>query len=191
MLYCGHDMPGRYSISTGKAQPLTKQGEQDMHQTVLQCTRRHLAHATCTMAIITAASMLPATVQAAETPAQLAEVTQAVESLRVAMESGNEKTLNAMVEDHLTYGHSRGKVQNKAEFIKSISGPAAPSKIYSLKLSGQTVDIVDNVALVRHVYDSENAGADGKPAKAHILNLQIWKKEASGWKLLARQACPL
>jgi ketosteroid isomerase-like protein len=118
-------------------------------------------------------------------------VANAVEALRGAMVSGNEKELNALVDDHLTYGHSHGKLQNKAEFVKSLVGPKAPGKFNWIKLSNQTIDIVGKIALVRHTFDAQNEGPDGKITKAHILVLQVWTKEKGGWKLLARQACPL
>jgi hypothetical protein len=120
-----------------------------------------------------------------------APVATAVEALRVAMVSGNEKEMNALVDDHLTYGHSHGLLQDKTAFVKNLVGPNAPGKFNWIKLSKQTIDMVGKVALVRHVFDAENVLPDGKITKAHILVLQVWMQEKGGWKLLARQACPL
>lgn len=126
--------------------------------------------------------------QAAEPSAAVAT---AVESLRVAMVAGDEKTMNALTDDHLTYGHSHGNLQNKAEFVKALVGPKAPGKFNWIKTSKQTIDVVGKNALVRHTFDAETVAPDGKIGKAHILVLQVWTKEKRGWKLLARQACPL
>jgi ketosteroid isomerase-like protein len=120
-----------------------------------------------------------------------ADVASAVEALRVAMIAGDEAKLNAMTDDHLSYGHSHGLVQTKPVFVKYLVGPKAPGKFLSIKLSDQTVDVVGDVALVRHVFDGQNELPDGKITTAHILVLQVWKNEAGVWKLLARQACPL
>jgi hypothetical protein len=128
--------------------------------------------------------------QAAENSAATA-VANSVEALRASMVAGNEKELNALTNDHLTYGHSHGMLQNKTEFVKFLIGPNAPGKFNFIKLSNQTVDIVGNVALVRHVMDAENVDPAGKISKAHILVLQTWTKEKGKWMLLARQACPL
>jgi hypothetical protein len=119
--------------------------------------------------------------------AKTAPVATAVE----AMVSGNEKEMNALVDDHLTYGHSHGLLQDKTAFVKNLVGPNAPGKFNWIKLSKQTIDMVGKVALVRHVFDAENVLPDGKITKAHILVLQVWMQEKGGWKLLARQACPL
>jgi ketosteroid isomerase-like protein len=136
-------------------------------------------------------STLVTPLQAAEPSGEGAKVAAAVEALRVAMVAGNEKELNALVDDHLTYGHSHGMLQDKAAFVKYLVGPNAPGKFKWIKISNQTIDVVGNVALVRHNFDGENILPDGKITKAHILLLQVWKKQKGNWKLLARQACPL
>jgi ketosteroid isomerase-like protein len=137
------------------------------------------------------ASTLVSPLQAAETSGAATAVATAVEALRAAMVSGDEKALNALTDDHLTYGHSHGKIQNKAEFVKALVGPKAPGKFNWIKLSNQTIDVVGKNALVRHTFDAQNEEPDGKISKAHILVLQVWTKEKGSWKLLARQACPL
>ena len=116
-------------------------------------------------------------------------VATAVEALRAAMVSGDEKALNALTDDHLTYGHSHGKIQNKAEFVKFLVGPKAPGKFNWIKISNQTIDVVGKNALVRHTFDAQNEEPDGKITKAHIVLLQVWTKDKGSWKLLARQAC--
>ena len=134
------------------------------------------------------ATTLVMPVQAAETSGANASVAAAVEALRVAMVAGNEKDMNALVDDHLTYGHSHGLLQNKTEFVKNLVGPKAPGKFNWIKLSDQNVEVVGKLALVRHIFDCENELPDGKITKAHIGVLQVWKKEKGNWKLLARQA---
>jgi len=141
--------------------------------------------------LIASAFVFVSPLQAAEPSGAAAAVATAGEALRTAMVSGDEKTLNALTDDHLTYGHSHGKLQNKAEFVKALVGPKAPGKFNWIKLSNQTVDIVGKIALVRHTFDAQTEEPDGKIGKAHILVLQVWTKEKGSWKLLARQACPL
>ena len=141
--------------------------------------------------LICAVLLVSLPLQAAETSPAATAVASNVEALRVAMVAGNEKDLNALTDDHLTYGHSHGMVQDKAAFVKYLLGPKAPGKFKWIKISDQTIDVVGNVALVRHKFDAENELPDGKITKAHILVLQVWKKQKGNWKLLARQACPL
>ena len=128
--------------------------------------------------------------QAAEPSGAAAAVATAVEALRTAMVSGNEKELNALVNDHLTYGHSHGMLQNKATFVKFLVGPKAPGKFNWIKITNQTIDVVNShIAWVRHTFDAQNEEPSGKITKAHIILLQVWMKEKGNWKLLARQAC--
>src|SRR5208337_3230650 len=96
------------------------------------------------------ASTLVSPLQAAETSGAATAVATAVEALRAAMVSGDEKALNALTDDHLTYGHSHGMLQDKAAFVKFLVGPKAPGKFKWIKISDQTVTIVGKNALVRH-----------------------------------------
>ena len=128
--------------------------------------------------------------QAAEPTGAAAQVATAVEALRAAMVAGDEKQLNALTDDHLTYGHSHGMLQNKTEFVKFLVGPKAPGKFNWIKISNQTIEMVNShIAWVRHTFDAQNEEPSGKITKAHIILLQVWMKEKGSWKLLVRQAC--
>ncbi|CAH2604076.1 Nuclear transport factor 2 family protein [Rhodovastum atsumiense] len=130
-------------------------------------------------------------VAAIATPARAAEsdtVAAAVEALRSAMVSGNGPALAALVADDLTYGHSNGRLQDKADFLKELDGTNA---FKSIDLSKQTVFVDGDVAVVRHVFDAVNNLPGGKTSTAHITVLQVWKKYGANWKLLARQSGPL
>jgi hypothetical protein len=122
---------------------------------------------------------------------QAAAVEKAVEALRAAMVAGDEKQLKALTFDELTYGHSHGMLQNKDQYVAFLVGPKAPGKFQSIALSNQTINVVGKNALVRHVFDGVNINPDGTTSTSHILVLQVWSKAPAGWKLLARQACPL
>lgn len=125
------------------------------------------------------------------TPALAADpesVAAVVEQLRAAMVSGDGKVLASLVADGLTYGHSNGRLEDKALFLAALDGKNA---FKSVDLSKQTVAIDGNVAVVRHVFDAVNNLPDGKTSTAHIAVLQVWKTYDGAWKLLARQAAPL
>ena len=114
-----------------------------------------------------------------------AAVAQASEALRKAI-FGMEKTqLEALCADQLSYGHSDGRVQNKAEFIEGVMTRKAV--ITALTFSDHTIAIVGNDAIARHTWTSESE-TDGKLTSTKIGVLQVWQKDAGGWKLLARQA---
>jgi ketosteroid isomerase-like protein len=133
---------------------------------------------------VLAAVAIAATARAVGTDA----VPAAVEALRVAMVSGDGRALAALVADDLTYGHSNGRLETKGQFLASLDGKNA---FKSIELTKQTVTVDGDVAVVRHVFDGVNNLPDGKTSTAHIAVLQVWKKYANTWKLLARQAAPL
>jgi hypothetical protein len=114
-----------------------------------------------------------------------AAVAQAVEALRKAI-LGQEKTqLEALCADQLSYGHSDGRVENKAQFINGVMTRKAVVK--SITLSDHTIAVVANDAIARHTWVSESE-TDGKPTSTKIGVLQVWQKQGGNWKLLARQA---
>lgn len=114
-----------------------------------------------------------------------AAVAQAVEALRKAI-LGQEKTqLEALCAEQLSYGHSDGRVENKAQFINGVMTRKAIVK--SLTLSDHTNAIVGNDAIARHTWMSESE-TDGKPTSTKIGVLQVWQKQDGNWKLLARQS---
>jgi Domain of unknown function (DUF4440) len=85
----------------------------------------------------------------------------------------------------LSYGHSDGRVQNKAEFIEGVMTRKALVK--SLTLSDHTIAVVGTDAIARHTWTSESE-MDGKLTTTKIGVLQVWQKQSGTWKLLARQS---
>ena len=113
-------------------------------------------------------------------------VSAAVESLRKAMVGADKSALEKLAAPELSYGHSSGRLENKAEFIEALaSGKAGFSAI---DLSDQTVNIVDKIALVRHVFLGTRR-KEGDKMKLAILT--VWLQQQDQWKLLARQAAKL
>lgn len=111
-------------------------------------------------------------------------VAKAVEKLRKAMVDADKNTLESLVSDKLSYGHSAGFVEDKKVFIDNLV--SGKSDFVSIDLTDQTISISDNDAIVRHKLDAvTNDG--GKPGEAHLLILMVWQKKAGKWILLARQ----
>jgi len=94
--------------------------------------------------------------------------------------------LESLVSDKLSYGHSSGRLEDKKDFVEVIASKKTVYK--SIELSKQTISVAGNNAIVRHAWESESGTGDGKWNVAKIGVLQVWQKEAGGWKLLARQA---
>ncbi|MEH3148064.1 MAG: nuclear transport factor 2 family protein [Methylobacterium frigidaeris] len=118
-----------------------------------------------------------------------ATVLTALESLRVAIVNGDAKTLDGLLHDQLTYGHSSGRNnQTKSQFVASVAGKV---NYKSLAFSEQWVEIVGSNALVRHVWDGADILPNGDTGRSYIAVLQVWVKDGDRWLLLARQSCPL
>ena len=115
-----------------------------------------------------------------------AAVAEAVAALTKAMLGADKAKLESLVSDQLSYGHSGGRIETKKEFVEVV---ATKKSVYkSIELSNQTVTVAGNNAIVRHAWESESGTGDGKWNVSKIGVLQVWQKEPSGWKLLARQA---
>ena len=93
--------------------------------------------------------------------------------------------LDKLTADELSYGHSSGFVEGRAEFVEKIA--SGKSDFVTIELSEQTISISGKTAIVRHVLNgTTNDG--GKAATVKLKVLLVWQKEKAGWKLLARQA---
>ena len=113
------------------------------------------------------------------------KVAAAVERLRKAMVDADKTALEELTTEKLSYGHSGGRVEGKAEFVdKIVSGK---SDFVTIDLSEQTISISGNTAIVRHKLMAKTSD-NGKPGEAHLLVLLVFQKEHKAWKLLARQA---
>jgi hypothetical protein len=132
-------------------------------------------------AVALSLSALPAH---AESGDELA-VRKAIEDLTKAMVSGDKAALQALVSDQLSYGHSSGQVQNKAEFVSVIADKKTVYK--SITLTDPTIAVVGNNAIARHTFAAE-VEANGQKSSPKIGVMQVWVKDGGNWKLLARQA---
>ena len=113
-------------------------------------------------------------------------VAAAVAALTKAMLAGDKAKLESLVADQLSYGHSSGKLEDKATFVNVVASKKTVYK--SIELTKQTITVAGNDAIVRHAWESESDTGDGKWNVAKIGVLQVWQKQGGSWKLLARQA---
>jgi ketosteroid isomerase-like protein len=142
--------------------------------------RRHMALAGAALALSPLAA-LPTQAQGSDAAA----VAAAVEALTKAMLAGDRAGLMAVTHERLSYGHSAGRIENRQQFIDPLANKT--SVFRSMTVSDQTIDVVGDDAIVRHVLRGESE-SNGRVNPVNIGILQVWKKQADGWKLLARQA---
>jgi ketosteroid isomerase-like protein len=113
-------------------------------------------------------------------------VAAAVASLRQAMIDGDSVLLDKLTGDKLSYGHSGGHVQDKAEFIHSFTTGA--SDFVTIDLTEQTISISGNTAIVRHKLTANTNDKGKQPTTVKLAVLTVWQKQHNQWKLIARQA---
>ena len=109
----------------------------------------------------------------------------AVKQLTAAMISGDRTALETIASEHLSYGHSGGHVEGKAEFVEKIA--SGKSDFVTIDITDQTIDIVGKTAIVRQSFNA-TTNDGGKPGVVKLKVLLIFKKESGSWKMLARQA---
>jgi hypothetical protein len=112
-------------------------------------------------------------------------VSQAVETLRTAILQADGPTLEALAAEGLTYGHSNAGMDDRATFLKKLSGDTPAFR--SISISNQAIIVSGSTAVVRHTFAAVTA--DGGEVNLH--NLLVWVEQNGAWKLLARQAVRL
>jgi ketosteroid isomerase-like protein len=102
------------------------------------------------------------------------------------MVSLDKAQLEALTAPQLSYGHSAGRIENQKEYVDNLM--ARNSVFRFINLSDQTVAVVGNDAVVRHLMTAETQNQAGQVTPVRIGVLQVWQKQGADWKLLARQA---
>ena len=115
-------------------------------------------------------------------------LSQAVEELRKAILAADKGKLSVLTGDDLTYGHSDGRVQDKAVYIDGVVNRKATVK--TLEFPELKTFVVGDAGVARHHYVSDSE-QDGKTNHVDIGVLAVWQKQGGEWKLLARQAYKL
>jgi Domain of unknown function (DUF4440) len=138
--------------------------------------------------VVMALALLAGAPVAAAPSGDEAAVAQAVETFRNAMLKADRAQFEALTADQLSYGHSAGRVETKAQFIDAATSGRSTWKF--ITLTDQTIQIVGNNAIVRHTLSGETE-RDGKTNSVKIGVLMVWHKPDGNWQLLARQAVRL
>lgn len=115
-------------------------------------------------------------------------VAAAVERLNTALLGADGRALEELTAPELRYGHSSGKVQDRAAFVADVAGNTFD--FVSIRTSDQTITLAGSTAIVRHIFAASYV-TNGAPGELKIGNLLVWQKQQGKWKLLARQAYKL
>ena len=113
------------------------------------------------------------------------EVLATLDTWKQAMLKGDAATLGKLYHADLTYGHSSGKTETKAESIENATKAGTLSK--DIELHHPSVRIYGNTAVVKSTGDFTNAAG----AVSHLDVLMVFVKSSQGWQLVARQSTKL
>jgi ketosteroid isomerase-like protein len=117
-------------------------------------------------------------------------VAKGVEAFRVAQIAADAKAFDGLCAAELSYGHSDGRVEDKAVFIANATN--GKSKWLSLKYEDPKIRVVGDAAVVRfHWLGEQEVMADGKKSSTNLHILMNWQKQGGDWKLLSRASTKL
>jgi ketosteroid isomerase-like protein len=113
------------------------------------------------------------------------EIRDAMEAWKQATLDKDGPALDKLLHDDLTYSHSNGRTQTKAEVMESVTG--GKSSVTGIDFGDLTVRVYQTTALVKGLVDIHNIKA-GATSTAHLDILHVWIKGPRGWQMVARQA---
>jgi hypothetical protein len=102
-----------------------------------------------------------------------------------ALVTKNTVSINQLTNKVLSYGHSNGWVETKADLIKNLQ--TGYLKYQSYKEDSLQVKINGNVGYARFIADI-NVAMNGKEGSFHLKVLEVWVRKGKRWLLFARQA---
>ncbi len=112
------------------------------------------------------------------------KLTATLKEFHQALVNKNTASINQQTDKALSYGHSNGWVQTKADVIKDLE---TGKIVYnSFKEDSLTITINEPMANARFVADI-NATMNGNTVNTHLKVLEVWVKKGKRWLLFARQ----
>jgi len=113
------------------------------------------------------------------------DVLAAMDAFKDAMIHNNAAVLGKLLSDDLTYVHSAGQLEGKADVLKSVT--SGKNVITRMEFSDSSVRVYGNTALVKCRVDLWHSETN----IVHMNVLHAWVKGTGGWQLVARQATRL
>jgi hypothetical protein len=116
------------------------------------------------------------------------QVMMKMQDLRNALLSKDSVSLSALLADDVSYGHSSGIIQTKAQLIRDVISGLQDYK--SIEPSDLNVRVYDNTAIAVLKLKT-NVIANGNVMDLNLNATFTWVKINNAWKLVARQAVKL
>ena len=113
------------------------------------------------------------------------KLTATIKEFHQALVSKNTVSINQQTDKALSYGHSNGWVETKADMLKDLETGYISYQGY--KEDSLNITLNDGMANARFVADV-SATLNGKSTSFHLKVLEVWVKKGKRWLLFARQA---
>jgi len=112
------------------------------------------------------------------------KLTTALKEFHQSLVNKNTTSINQQTDKALSYGHSNGWVETKADVIKDLE--TGYLVYHSYKEDSLTITINETMANARFVADIK-ATMNGNDTNVHLKVLEVWVKKGKRWILFARQ----
>src|SRR6202008_4421535 len=113
------------------------------------------------------------------------KLTTTLKEFHQALVNKNTGSINQQTDKALSYGHSNGWIETKADMIKDLE--TGYINYHSIKEDSIQVVINGNLAHARFVGDY-NVTLNGNTNTFHLKVLEVWVRKGKRWLLFARQA---
>ena len=113
------------------------------------------------------------------------KLTTTLKEFHQALVNKNTESINQQTDKALSYGHSNGWVETKADMIKDLE--TGVIVYHSYKEDSLNIVLNGNMANARFVADI-NATLKGNTFLMHLKVFEVWVKKGKRWILFGRQA---
>jgi Domain of unknown function (DUF4440) len=117
------------------------------------------------------------------TPSDEKAVLAAEKQYADGMVKSDPASVKPLLADDLSYFHSNGTMETKADVVKGITGKV---KYTAIKFETTKVRQYGNTVVTTH-----NVMFVTPTVSHHVFLTMVWVKQASGWQMVARQATQL
>lgn len=129
-------------------------------------------------------AVLVAPLFARDDKADIAAVVAAEKARGVAMLAADLKGMDALMADDCRYTHSSGKVESKKEHIDTYVNGLRYERFITSGIHGHVV--TPDVVVLNGRID-QRKGTGGKMTDLNLLFQSVWRREASGWRMVSLQ----
>lgn len=136
--------------------------------------------------LITILFLLTVSFSFAQQAAEEEKLTTTLKEFHQALVTKNTVSINQQTDKALSYGHSNGWVQTKADLIKDFE--TGKISYQSYKEDSITVTINGTMANVRFIADIEATVYGTQKTNFHLKVYEVWVKKGKRWLLFGRQA---